>query len=197
VGKQTRLPAADARNRADLLADRLQRRLAELTRERAIAPRPPRVLGGALVVPIGLLRKMQGQPAQVDNNTDCRDEVERLAMETVKATERALGREPRDVSEQRGIGYDIESKDPTTGQLYFIEVKGRAGADDQVTLPRSEVLCALNEPERFRLAVVVVEGGQARSPVYVRDFDFGQPGFAQTSSTYSLTSLLTNGGSPS
>jgi len=57
-------------------------------------------------------------------------------------------------------------------------------------------LCALNEPERFRLALVVVEAGQAQKPVYVRDFDFGQPGFAQTSSTYSLASLLASGGNP-
>ena len=109
------------------------------------------------------------------------------------AVERALGREPRDVSDQRGIGYDIESKDATSGQLYFVEVKGRAGVDDHVTLPRSEVLCALNEPQRFRLALVVVDNGQAQPPVYVQDFDFGQPGFAQTSSTYSLASLLANG----
>ena len=197
AGRQTRLPAADARNRADLLADRLQRRLAALQRERAIVPRPPRVLGGALIVPIGLLRKMQGQPVPDETSTEGRDEVERLAMEAVMAVERALGREPRDVSDQRGIGYDIESKDATSGQLYFVEVKGRAGVDDHVTLPRSEVLCALNEPQRFRLALVVVDNGQAQPPVYVQDFDFGQPGFAQTSSTYSLASLLANGGTPS
>jgi hypothetical protein len=113
------------------------------------------------------------------------------------AAERALGREPRDVSAQRGIGHDIESRDPGTGFLYFIEVKGRSGSDDQVTLTRSEVLCALNAPDRFRLALVLVEDGQARDPVYVRDFDFGQPGFAQTSSTYSLASLLARGGPPS
>ncbi len=197
AGKQTRLPAAEARKRADLLADRLQRRLAELQRERAIAPRPPRVLGGALIVPIGLLRKSLGQTAPMQTSTDGRDEVERLAMEAVMVAEKALGRLPRDVSEQRGIGHDIEAKDPATGLLYFVEVKGRAGADDHVTLPRSEVLCALNEPERFRLALVVVDGGRALPPVYVRDFDFGQPGFAQTSSTYSLATLLARGGVPS
>ena len=50
------------------------------------------------------------------------------AMEAVMAKERRLGREPRDVSQDRR-GYDVESKDPASGQLYFLEVKGRvAGA---------------------------------------------------------------------
>jgi hypothetical protein len=123
--------------------------------------------------------------------------VEHLAMQAVLAAERALGREPRDVSAQRGIGYDIESRDPTSGQLVFVEVKGRAGTQDQVTLTRTEVLCGLNEPEKFRLAIVLIEDSQARGPVYVRGFDWGQPGFAQTSSTFSLASLLARGGSPS
>jgi hypothetical protein len=63
-------------------------------------------------------------------------------------------------------------------------------------MPRSEVLCALTEPDRFRLAIVVVEGDRAKPPVYVRRFDFGQPGFAQTRSTFSLATLLAQGGPP-
>ncbi|MDY0062452.1 MAG: helicase-related protein [Myxococcota bacterium] len=197
AGRQTRLPAAEAQKRADLLYDRLKRRLADLEKERGMAPRPPKVLGGALIVPAGLLHKYHGiiVPAEADGSD--RAVVERLAMEAVFTAERALGREPRDVSAQRGIGYDIESKDPATGQLVFIEVKGRGPGVDQLTMTRTEVLCGLNEPEKFRLAIVQVEGDQARSPVYVRGFDWGQPGFAQTSSTFSLASLLTHGEGPS
>jgi hypothetical protein len=124
-----------------------------------------------------------------------RDEVERLAMQAVLASERALGRSPRDVSAERGIGYDIESKDGG-GSLFFLEVKGRAAGNDQVTLTRTEVLCALNEPERFRLAIVVVDGETVGPPVYVQGFDFGQPGFAQTSASYNLKVLLQHGGPP-
>jgi len=197
AGKKTRLAASEAANNAHLLTDRLQRRMSELQRERAIAPQPPRVIGGALIVPGGLLRKLQGVAERISVDADARSEVERLAMHAVMASEAALGRIPKDVSALRGIGYDIESTDQATGQLYFIEVKGRAGADDHVTLSRSEIICALNEPDRFRLALVVVEAGTAQSPVYVQGFDFGQPGFAQTSSTYSLGSLLARGGMPS
>lgn len=199
AGKSTRLPAHVATERAERLADRLQRRLADLNRERTFAPHTPEVLGGVLVVPVGLLRKRIGSDGVLSEEpatAEARSIVERLAMEAVMAAERALGREPRDVHEHKGIGYDIESKDPATGQLYFIEVKGRAAGQDNVTLTRTEILCGLNEPEKFRLALVVVENGLAQAPVYVQGFDWGQPGFAQTSSTYSLGSLLASGGRP-
>jgi len=195
-GKKTRLPAKVAQDRADQLSDRMKKRLAELDRERALIPRPPQVKGGCLVVPGGLLRKLRGETVAALPEGQETEEVERLAMEAVMAAERALGRSPRDVSDQRGIGYDIESKDTKTGGLYFIEVKGRAGGNDQVTLTRTEVLCALNEPDRFRLAVVVVDADKVGPPVYVQGFDFGQPGFAQTSSSYSLKALLGHGGQP-
>jgi len=50
-----------ARQRADDLAGRLQKRLAELEQERKLSPLPPVVVGGALIVPYGLLAKLQGK----------------------------------------------------------------------------------------------------------------------------------------
>ena len=199
AGKKTRLPATVAQQRADRLSDRLQRRLADIERERHITARPPEVRGGALILPLGLLKKLRGEPTVSEDGPDAeaRKRVELQAMDAVMETERSLGRVPRNVCSQKGLGYDIESRDPETGLLYFVEVKGRAGSGDHVTMSRSEVLCALNEPEQFRLAVVVIEDDKAQEPVYVRGFDFGQPGFAQTSSTYSLQSLLAHGGKPS
>ncbi len=114
-------------------------------------------------------------------------------MEKIMLTEGALGREPRDVSDERGIGHDIESVDVETGELYFIEVKGVA-LSTQVVLTRSEVFCARNEPGQFRLAIVEVEDDKAKEPVYVKGYDFGQPGFGQTYSTYRLSALLQAGG---
>ena len=198
AGKKTRLPAKVAQDRADALSDRMKKRLTELERERMISPRPPVVKGGALVIPGGLLEKLKGRPERAQDvvNQAARDRVEQFAMDAVMATEVALKRKPRDVSDQRGIGYDIESQDKQ-GKLYFIEVKGRAAGADQITLTRTEILCALNEPERFRLALVMVEDDRAGEPLYVRDFDFGQPGFAQTSSSYSLCVLTKNSETPS
>ena len=198
AGKKTRLPARVAQDRADRLSDRMKRRLAELDRERHISPRPPRVKGGALVVPVGLLRKVRGETpvATVEVDVARKAAVEQAAMDAVMDAERALGRVPRNTTKD-GVGHDIESRDEASGRLYFIEVKGRTpGTDDRLTMYRTEVLCALNEPERFRLAIVLVEDGAAAEPVYVRDFDYGQPGFAQTYSTYSLNALLAAGGPP-
>lgn len=202
AGKKTRLPAEQAATRATVLTDRLKARLRELELERSVSSGPPRVVGAALVVPLGLLRRhgLVAAPAGGDRSDEvdpaARALVERLAMEAVLAAERALGRVPRDVSAQRGLGYDVESKDPATGSLVFLEVKGRAADASEVTLTRSEILCALNAPDRFRLAIVLVDGGRARPPVYVRQLELGQPGFGLTSATYALGPLLARGGPP-
>ncbi len=120
AGKQTRLSAGQAEARANDLADRLQRRLSEFTKERDISARPPQVRGGAIVVPGGLLRKVAA-PAGVatgsrETTAEGREAVERLAMEAVMAAERALRHQPRDVSAER-VGYDVESREHGTGRL--------------------------------------------------------------------------------
>ena len=50
-----------ARQRADDLTGRLQKRLAELEQERKLSALPPVVLGGAMIVPVGLLRTLSGK----------------------------------------------------------------------------------------------------------------------------------------
>jgi superfamily II DNA or RNA helicase len=200
AGKETRLPAQVAKDRSQALADRLQQRLAELARERSIAPKPPQIKGGALILPVGLLRQLKGNQPEaqaVEADPAARQRVEQLAMAEVLAAERQLGRAPRDVSAERGLGYDIESRDMDSGTLYFIEVKGRIAGADSVTLTVNEVRRALNVPERFRLAIVQVEGDQALPPVYVPgQFNWGQPGFGQTQTTYGLAQLLAQGQAP-
>src|SRR6266849_517138 len=75
-----------ARQRADDLTARLQKRLTELEQERKLSPLPPVVLGGALIVPPGLLRKLQGQERGVPPTFALETEgSERLAMEAVMA----------------------------------------------------------------------------------------------------------------
>ena len=113
-----------------------------------------------------------------------------MAMEAVIKAEIALGREPRDVSAQRGLGYDLESKDLSTGHLYFIEVKGRWHLKDEVVLTKNEILCARNEPDRFRLAVVVIDENGPRNPKYLVQYRFGEPDFAETMRSFSLNKLL-------
>jgi len=159
-----KLNSAKAQQRADELADRLQKRLAELEQERQLAPLPPVVVGGALVVPIGLLQRLQGKRASAPTTLARETQrVEQAAMAAVMATERALGYEPRDVSDRK-CGYDIESAAPLAqlgrgagGEgLRFIEVKGRIEGAETVTVTKNEILTALNKPDNFILALVQV-----------------------------------------
>ena len=71
-------------------------------------------------------------------------------MQAVFAAERALGREPIDVSAAK-VGYDIESRDPITGHLHFLEVKGRIETGDTITVTTNEMIVALNAARRGTL----------------------------------------------
>lgn len=154
-----RLNSTKAQQRADDLAARLQKRLSELEQERKLSPMPPVVVGAALVVPIGLLQRLQGKrdssPANFAKETK---RVELAAMDAVMAAERALGYTPQDVSDQK-CGYDIESTVPG-GRLRFIEVKGRIEGAETVTVTKNEILAALNKPDNFILALVQVPADQ-------------------------------------
>src|SRR5690606_8983852 len=148
-----------ARQRADELTARMQRRLGELEQERRLSPLPPVVLGGALIVTIGLLQQLHGTAPQVPTFAIETEESERLAMQAVMEAERALGNVPRDVSADK-CGYDIESSIPDTGRLRFIEVKGRVAGAQTVTISKNEILIGLNKPEDFILAIGLIDGGQ-------------------------------------
>ena len=85
------------------------------------------------------------------------------------------------------VGYDIESRTPERA-LRFIEVKGRAKGATTVTVTKNEILTALNKPERFVLAVVLVDG-DATETYYLRE-PFASPTSARrvrttTSPTFS------------
>jgi superfamily II DNA or RNA helicase len=196
AGRTPRLNSAKARQRADDLQARLQKRMEELEQERKLSALPPVVIGGALIVPAGLLARLKGkgtlEPALFARETA---RVERLAMQAVLAAEQRLGYEPRDVSAEK-CGYDIESRVPGSGKLRFIEVKGRVAGAATVTLTKNEILTALNKPEEFILALVEVEGDSAHPPVYVRQPFTREPDFGVTSVNYELGKLLARAEAP-
>ena len=68
-------------------------------------------------------------------------------------------------------------------------VEGREATATSVTLTKIEILCARNKLE-FRQGSVLVDRDGPRVPVYVCDYDFGQPGIAQTSATFPLSALV-------
>jgi superfamily II DNA or RNA helicase len=196
AGKTPRLNSANARATAQALAGRLERRLRQLNEERDIQALPPLVKGGALVVPVSPLRPKGAAPDHFAEDALARQEIERLAMNAVMAAERALGREPRDVSADK-VGYDIESRDPRSGHLHFLEVKGRIEGGDTITVTTNEMLVALNAEDRFVLAIVPVSAaGYAQAPVYVRRPFTSAPEKDSTAVVFSLDKLLQRATAP-
>ena len=196
AGKKTRLNWQNAQRRAEELAERLRRRLEALDQERFISAQPPRIRGGMVVIPRGLLasRTPAGETAETPSGFSedpiARREIEIAAMEAVMAVERTLGNTPTDVSAQK-VGYDIASYDPRADHLRFIEVKGRIDGADTVMITRQEVITSLHEPDKFILAVVQVENGFAREPHYVRGaLDTREPPFEHNAIQFSIKGLL-------
>ncbi len=153
---RSNLNSGKARQRADDLAMRLQKRLAELELERSMSSLPPVLIGAALVVPVGLVSRLKGQPAPENLDKKDTEHIEHLAMVAVMEAERRAGCEPRDISTENR-GYDVESRDPKLGRLRFIEVKGRVKGATTITVTRNEILTCLNKPEDFWLAFVEVD----------------------------------------
>jgi hypothetical protein len=195
AGKEQRINAQNAEATASRLVERLHRRQEELNRERQISALAPVLKGAALIVPGGFLKQFeQIEPAPKPDGF-CEDpiaraEVERLAMEAVMAAERLQGFEPADVSAQKK-GYDIESRDPRTGHLRFVEVKGRHSEARDVIITKNEILASLNAPEAFYLALVRIEAGFAHHPSYVQKFFTRELGFAETAVVFNFDDLLT------
>jgi len=184
-----RLNSQEARRRADDLQGRLQKRMEQLELESQISALPPVILGGLVVAPIGLLTKIAGQ-----SESTAKDSVDRLAVAAraraiVMDVKRSLGFEPVD-REIEKLGYDIESKDPKTGKLRFIEVKGRASGEPTLTVSRNEILYSLNTPDEFILGMVEFVDGSSHQVHYLRQPFQGEPDFHVTSVNYSFPELL-------
>ena len=192
-----RLNSGLARQRADELAARLQKRTTELEQERKLSALPPVVLGGALVIPAGLLLRLRGLPAGEPPTFALETErSERLSMQAVMDVERRLGYEPLDVSAENR-GYDIESRIPGTGRLRFIEAKGRVRGAKTVTITKNEILTGLNKPEDFILAIGLIDGdSEAVELRYVRRPFTREPDFGATSVNYEMAALLAQSEEP-
>ncbi len=194
--KNARLNSKQAERRANELAERLQRRMDQLDRQKQLSPMPPRVVGGALVVPASMLHESAtADPNGQSNDAATKRKTELAAMDAIMAIERELGYAPRDVSEQRGIGYDILSRvpddmrdgdDPVTR---MVEVKGRIAGGDTITLTKNEILCGLNKPECWILAIVEVDGRTTKT-TYLRRPALRAPSFAENSVNYDMGRLI-------
>jgi hypothetical protein len=190
-----RLNSGEARKRADELQARLQKRMEDIKQERQLAPLPPVVLGGVMVVPLGLVHAI-GRPSQATSQTTADTQAAAArAREIVMEIERNLG-----FREFEKLGYDIESAIPGTGRLRFIEVKGRFAGADTVTVTKNEILYSLNKPEDFILAMVAFDAGGSHEVRYLRR-PFHEKGvttdFAGATVNFPFAQLLAEAAPPS
>lgn len=188
-----KLNSENARRRADTLAARLQKRLDEIAKERMISSQPPNIMGGALIIPKGLLHQLKGEQQINTFSESDRSAIEYVAMKAVMDIEKHLGYIPVDVSASNN-GYDIESFIPKeqrrgTESLRFIEVKGRVKGATTVTVTKNEILTAKNKEDNFILAIAEVDGANTRT-VYLKKPFRTVPEFAVTSINYNIKDLI-------
>jgi len=191
-----RLNSQEARRREEELAARLKKRMEQLDQESQISALPPEVLGAVLVVPQGLLDKITGSVELPAASTTVDTQAAAAkARAIVMEVERGLGYEPVDRETDR-LGYDIESRDPSSGDLRFIEVKGRVAGADRITVTRNEILTSLNRPKSYILAIVEFRGGDEHRVYYVREPFRREPDFGVTSVNYEVETLLARAEEP-
>jgi superfamily II DNA/RNA helicase len=182
------------------LQQRLESRKEALNRERDIRNSTPVVLGGALVIPGGLISRIKGDaPSDLADalfaaDAAARARIEKIAMKAVMDAEIARGCTVVDVSAEK-CGWDITSYPPSVNGLQplprHIEVKGRIQGAATITVTRNEMLYAFNQGDKFLLAIVMVQDdGSFNGPYYIRTPFKSEPGWGVASINFEIQSLL-------
>ena len=193
AGKQPRMQPEMARRRVDELTERLAQRKRELEAMKNVVSSTPVVIGGALVIPQGLLASRKGE-ATFTADAEARSRIEQIAMQAVMEVERGFGHEVWDVSAEK-CGWDITARptpnpDGSIKPDRHIEVKGRTRGQTTLTVSRNEILYALNQEDKFVLAIVIVDGDDYEGPYYIRNPFSAEPGFGVASINYELKDLM-------
>ncbi|HDO7840954.1 helicase-related protein [Legionella pneumophila] len=199
AGKQPRMQPEMARRRVDELTARLQQRKAELEALKNVVSSTPVVMGGALVIPKGLLSHRKGE-TQFIVDAEFRSRIESIAMNAVIDIERSFGFKVTDVGAEK-CGWDITSRPPINvdGSIRpdrHIEVKGRAKGQNTITVSRNEIIYGLNQADKFMLAIVIVDGEEFEGPFYVKTPFTVEPDFGVASINYDLSDLLSKAIAP-
>lgn len=199
AGKQPRMQPEMARRRVDELTARLEQRKTELEALKNVVSSTPVVMGGALVIPQGLLAHRKGE-TQFSVDAEARSRVERIAMNAVMDAERSFGFEVKDVGAEK-CGWDVTSRPPANADGSIrpdrhIEVKGRAKGQSTITVSRNEIIYGLNQADKFMLAIVIVDGEEFEGPYYVKTPFTAEPDFGVASINYDLSDLLSKAVAP-
>lgn len=199
AGKQPRMQPEMARRRVDDLTARLEQRKAELIALKNVVSSTPVVIGGALVIPQGLLSMRKGE-TQFSVDAVARARVEQVAMNAVMQAEQAFGHKVTDVGAEK-CGWDVTSRPPANADGSIkpdrhIEVKGRAKGQSTITVSRNEIIYGLNQADKFILAIVIVDSDAHEGPYYIRNPFSVEPDFGVASINYDLSELLSKAVAP-
>lgn len=137
--------------KAQELRARREARLALLDKQAELAPKPPHIVTAALVLPAAEVDLPSDSPLHAKETKA----VERRGVDLVLATERALGREPRE-QPFANPGYDVLSVPRDGGPSIRIEVKARIEGADDFYVTHNEVVTGKNAVPDYRLALVAV-----------------------------------------
>ena len=136
AGKDVRLNLDNARRTIADLESRLDGRKKELQAMRHVVNGTPVVLGGALIVPAGLMNRLRGdEPADPVASTFAADaaarkRIEQLAMNAVRRAEEARGCRVVDVSAAK-CGWDLTSYPPDRRRQAAATASHRSEGPDQ------------------------------------------------------------------
>jgi SNF2 family DNA or RNA helicase len=167
-GKSASISANVAFERARKLEARRDARLVEIDKEATLLALAPIVRAAAIIIPSRLLTAGQ-VPGAFAAEADARKAVERRAVDLVMACERELGRDPYEMP-PNNRGFDIRSI-TRSGEIVYLEVKGRIEGADTFTITASEISFAQTQGASHRLALVSVspEGSHQDAVRYLTD----------------------------
>lgn len=115
-------------------------------------------------------------------------------MAAVQRVEEARGCRVVDVSAEK-CGWDLTAYPPSINGKQppsrHIEVKGWVKGATTITVTRNEIIYALNQAERFWLAIVLIQEDDAvDGPFYVHQPFDAEPGWGVASVNYEVQALL-------
>ena len=195
LGKDVRLNLDNAQRTLNDLQARLDARKKELMAMRHVQNGTPIALGGALVVPAGLLRKLRGEGSALSAvDAAARKRIEMLAMRAVVHAEEGKGHRVVDVSADQ-CGWDLSSYPPAANGVQLdarhIEVKGRVKGATTITVTRNEILYAVNQGDKFLLAIVFVNPDDStEGPFCLRNPFQREPDWGAAAVVYNINSLI-------
>ena len=91
------------------------------------------------------------------------------------------------------VGWDIESKVLGTGQLRFIEVKGRVEGQDYITVTKNEIMHSLNKPDSYILAIVKFKADGSHTLHYITQPFAKEPDIGKRTRNYDIQMMLEKG----